>query len=538
MVAPNRAGMSQAARAVVGLLLVLPAALALLVGYLIPTVRTIIWSFQARSPLGGDAEWIGLDNYDDMVGEGFPGSLLFTLGFTIAPLATLLIVGPLLAAAAHHAGKPGRLLVRLGLTIPMVCFAPVALAIGWLLDRFEFDSMPRLSLWLAAWLTMFGLIVAIGVKVFLAVLRGGAPGRPAWPAGLAVAGLGVLTVLAVTLQTFTYPVTITRGGPARETETLMLDLYFQGFQTFASGPAAARGTVLLVLLMALGIAAWLIVVLSGLRFEVADHPAPTGKPWAVLASVAGLLLVLGITLYGLWPWLHRLGQFGPEEIRSEIGTALVNAWLPPLVSTVIGVGLAAVAGFGIGALRPFGRWSEVLLLPFAPWLFVGIGPLVAVKYEDAVRVLGMDNFLSSIPPTWLVIPALFLFTMLGRGLARSSRGYGSVALRSLPFVALVAAATWLVQAQSLLWGMTFRPGLDTTAPTLALMYINQFVDATPDEVPIGWVLPIPVILVFALGLAALNAFYLDPLTIRAGRERPPAVPAPPPAPPPAPVGQT
>ena len=518
----------------IGLLLLLPAGIALLIGYLIPTIRTVIWSFQARTPLAEGADWVGFDNYADLFEDGFGGALLFTVGFTIAPLATLLIVGPLLAAAAHHAGKPGRLLVRLGLTVPMVCFAPVALAVGWMLDRYDFDH-PRLTVWLAAWLTLFGLVSAIGVKVFLAVLRGGAPGRPAWPAGLAVGGLAVLTVLALTLQTFTYPMVITAGGPARQTVTPMLDVFSDGFRLLATGLGAAGATIVLVLLMVLGIAAWLIVALSGLRFEVADHPGPTGKLWAVLATVAGLLVVLGITLYGLWPWLHRLGQFGPEEFSSDLGPTLVNTWLPPLVSTVIGVGLAAIAGFGIGTLRPFGRWSELLLLPFAPWLFVGIGPLMLVKYDNAVNGVGVGTFLSRIPPIWLAIPALFLFTMLGRGLAQSGRGYGSVVLRALPFVALVTVATWLVQAQSLLWGYLVGTTDGMGAPTRVLNFVGQYIGAREDNIPIGWVLPIPVILVFALGLAALNAFYLDPLTIRAGRERPPAV-QPPVPPPPASTG--
>jgi ABC-type sugar transport system permease subunit len=501
-------------------LLLLPAGIALLIGYLIPTVRTMLWSFQERSPLGdGGNRWVGLDNYEELFADNFIVALFYTIGFAIAPLVTLLLVGPLLAAAAHHAGKPGRLAVRLGLTIPMVCFAPVALAIAWQIDRFDYEIPPRLGLWIAAWLTMFGLVCAIGVKVFLAVLRGGGPGRSAWPAGLVVGGLAAITLVALALPTFTYPYVISRGGPQGTTATPMLGVFEAGFVVLASGFGAAHATVLLILLAMLGIGAALVVLLSRLRFEFEPAASPNAKPWAVVATVAGLLVVLAVTVHGLWPWLSKLGQFTVDGAESQAGTALVNTWVPTLVSTVIGVGLAAVAGFGIGALRPFGRWSELLLLPFAPWLFIAIGPLAQVKFDSAASGTfdRLDTFLGWIPPIWLVVPALFLFTLMFRGLVRSGGGYGPAVLRALPMVALVGAATWLVQSQSLLWGLLVARE-DPNAQVLVLQAVVQ-VAQTPDAVPIGLILPIPAILVFALGLGALNVFYLDRLAIRVGRER-------------------
>jgi ABC-type sugar transport system permease subunit len=516
---PPRPGMSRSTRILIGLLILLPAGIALLLGYLVPTVRTMIWSMQSRAPLGdSEPEWVGFDNYERLFSDGFFGPLFYALGFAGAPLVTLLLVGPLLAAAAHHAGRPGRLMVRLGLTIPAVCFAPVALAIAWRIDRVDFESSPRLGLWVAAWLTMFGLMSAIGVKVFLAVLRGGGPGRSAWPAGLAVGGLAAITLVAVALQTFTYPFVITGGGPRDDTYTPMLSMYGLSLLRFDFGYGAAAGTLLLIMLMGLGLLAGLVVLLSGLRFEFeTGAAAPRAKPWAVITTVAGLLVVLAVTVYGLWPWLTRLGQLTVEGAGDETGTALVRTWLPTLISTVVGVTLAGVAGFGIGALRPFGRWSEWLLLPFAPWLFIGVGPLMLVKYDSAANADRIDTFLGAIPPIWLAVPALFLFTLLFRGLARSGTGIGSMLLRALPMVVLVGAATWLVQAQSLLWPFLVQFE-DVSAPVWLLRATGEFL-ATPDGLPIGLVLPIPAILVFALGFGVLNIFYVDRLAIRVGHDR-------------------
>src|SRR5690606_11898854 len=133
------------------------------------------------------------------------------------------------------------------------------------------------------------------------------------------------------------------------------------------GQAAADASLLLIVLMLLGIAAWLLVTFTGLRIELrparpGSAPARAGHPAALVATCLGLVAVLAVTAYGLWPLLSRLGSTGSQEIPGA-GQVLVNTWVPTLVSTLIGVGLAAVAAFGIGWLRPLGRWSE-LLLPF------------------------------------------------------------------------------------------------------------------------------------------------------------------------------
>jgi hypothetical protein len=236
----------------------------------------------------------------------------------------------------------------------------------------------------------------------------------------------------------------------------------------------------------------------------------------VVGAVLVLVVVLAVTFYGLWPWLTGLGRFTVDGGDSTAAEAVVNTWLPPFVSTVIGVGLAAVAGFGIGALRPAGRYSELLLLPFAPWLFMGIGPLFLVKWDAASEGDRVDTFLGHIPPIWLVVPALFVFTLLFRGLASHSANLGQAVLRALPMVGLVGAATWLIQSQSLLWGLlvSFE---DPNAQIWALRIAGELV--RPDAIPLGLILPIPVILVFALGLGLLHVLYLDRLAMRVGRDR-------------------
>jgi hypothetical protein len=497
----------------VGLLLLLPAGIGLLVGQVWPTLRTVQFSMQDRSVLGGgEGRFTGLDNYSALGGERTAEAYGAGLVLPLVPLVALLLVGPLLGFAAYRAGRAGRWTTRLVLAVPMVCFAPAAIATAWVFEHGFGEGQARTAFWLGS----FGLAAGLGVTGYLAVLRGRGPGRSGWPAGAVVGVVAGLAAVAVGLQAFASPLLTGEFTPV----PLLWQL---AFRLLALGTAAASGTILFTVLLVLGVVAALVMILSGLRLTVEPaRPDPGSRsPGAAVATGLGLLAVLAVSGYGLWPWLSRLGQL--DAGGESAGMVLVNTWLPPLLSTVVGVGAAALAGFGIGALRPLGRWSELLLLPFAPWLFVGIGPLVVAKYDAAVNGVFGDRagtFLGLVPPIWLVVPALFLFTLLFRGLADRPRqpgepaGYGRMVVTGLPMLALAGGATWLVQSQSLLWGLVIGLGGDhQTGPTLAVMQMPLL--ATGDS-PIGLVLPIPLLVIFAAGLAVLQLLYLDRLAIRTG----------------------
>lgn len=198
---------------------------------------------------------------------------------------------------------------------------------------------------------------------------------------------------------------------------------------------------------------------------------------------------------------------------------LFNTWLPPLISTVVGVGVALLAGFGIGAVRPLGRWSELLLLPFAPWLFVGLGPLSLAGF-DRLRAAGqLNTFTALIPPTWLAIPALVIFTVLFRGLARNMliMDRGAVLRAAAPMAVLVGGATVLVRAQDLSW--SYLVATDAEHLTGPLLAVRQLAELPASQVSVGLVLPVVLVAVFAVGLGVLQLFFLDRVTLRVGNPR-------------------
>ncbi len=489
------------ARTVIGIVLLVPAAVTLVISYGAPTVWTIRTGW--GQPLSAD---------------GFG----FALSLAVLPLLTILVIAPLLAYAAYRAGRPARWLLRLGLAVPMVCFAPTALATAWLLGRGRPATAgePGWFVRLATWSTLFGLVCGVGVTLYLAALRAREPGRPMRPAVLTVGGLAAVAVIAASLQVYAYP----RLLSGSQTLTPIAAQYRTAFVSFQVGQAAAQATLLLVVLAALGLLATAVVIMTGLRVEVdpvsrwlEEEPAGWRSRAAAIAAGFGLAGVLVVTGYGLWPWVTRLGG-GTAPAGVSSASVLFNTWLPPLVSTVVGVGVALLAGFAIGALRPLGRWSELLLLPFAPWLFVGLGPLSLAGF-DRVRAAGqLNTFAGLIPPTWLAIPALLIFTVLFRGLAANALVIDRALVRSaLPMVALVFGATVLVYAQDLSW--SYVVAADAEHLTGPLLAVRQLAELPASHVSVGLVLPVVLLAIFAVGLSVLQLVFLDRVTLRVGNPR-------------------
>jgi hypothetical protein len=242
------------------------------------------------------------------------------------------------------------------------------------------------------------------------------------------------------------------------------------------------------------------------------EPASPHQALGRAGAVGGLVLVLAVAGYALWPWLSAALTVDGVTLRyPEAGRALANTWLPSLLAALVGVGLAVLAGFGIGALRPLGRWSELLLLPFGPWLFVGLGALGEAAYVQRVDLDLVNTLGGLVPPTALSIPALFLFTLV----FRAERSAPSAVVRTIPLVGVVFAAVWVGYANSTVWPLLVASEPTTmTGPVLAIS--RSMMNFTTQG--IGLASPPVLVLLLALGLAAVQVAYLDRLAIRTGAE--------------------
>jgi hypothetical protein len=302
-----------------------------------------------------------------------------------------------------------------------------------------------------------------------------------------VGGLLAAGAIAAALQTFDYPFLVSQGDGSPDLETPAVSVYKRGLIEFRLGEASAIATVLLGVLVVLGLAAVALIIATGTRIEV-DPPSrratpeePTGRRARAMAlGGAGLVAVLAVTAYGLWPWLSGIGRTDLGEAAAGLPGATpsrvrLNTWSPALVSAAVGVALAALAGFGIGALRPLGRWSELLLLPFAPWLFVGTGPLAIANFRAAFDDGEVNTFVGLLSPSWLPIPALLVFTLLARGLRRrwERRGAG---------VSPVLAGSWRSRTRCRSWPWSpWPPGWSGPRTRSGASWSSRNRRSTPDR---------------------------------------------------------
>ncbi|WP_341720768.1 sugar ABC transporter permease [Micromonospora sp. FIMYZ51] len=546
-----RAPLGTGIRIGIGFLLLLPALLALAWSYLLPTGLAIARSTTRDRLLGPSTQDrllnpsidVGTDHYRQRFEQGIVGEYRMALLLAIVPLVLALLVAPVLALLADRAGRRARLATRALLAVPVAGYAPVALILGWRLDRIEPGSLARPYAMLAELTAVggAGLVVAVATTAFLGTLRGRRRLNDALPAAATVAGLLLIGIIAATLQSFVAPMLIASNrAPLPLTNIVALSLARMDL-----GRGSAEAVLLLAVLAVLGLAATALLLASRTRIEIAERPAahpdtsgpkataPAGPPAApgegsraarIGLAAAGVVSV-GLMLWAAWPWLRRSFRYTNDLgllPGASLGDLLVWTWLPTLLTTVVTIGVAVAGGFAIGGLRPLGRFSELLLLPFAPWLFVGTGPLAIESYLRTRDLGQLNTFLGIMPPGWVSIPALFLFTVLFRGLEprwRAGGGLGRTMLApAAPMVLLAGLVTWLVTAGQLLWPWLVGQTPGTRTAAVEAMAQGGTGRVRGDELALGAVLPLPIMVLFLVALVALQVRYLDRLAIRVGRQ--------------------
>ena len=460
------------------------------------------------------AEFVGLANYDYVFKfPEFTKALSNTLGLTAARLGTIVLVPLLLAIIVNEFGRWVRVPVRILFTVPIALFAPTLVTLVYRLvydPRIGLMGGPVLANPETAWpavldvdrMSTFGLVWSIALAFYLAALRGSGEGKPSWRKMwrplVATWVVGLLATVALAFQSFVTSEVLTMGGPANSTTTLPLVLYLIGFRGLNVGQASAVVMLILGTLMVLGLITGLIVVFGQLRLEMVPWAKRSGwfsgdgKPvWrrvvAIVLCVAVLLVALSACTATSLPWLlsantslksareaidsalmlpsssPSLDAYGRLVDQVPMGRTWLNTIVPPLISTLLQVLIAYVGALGIGAARPLKKWSELLLLPFSPWLFVTAGPL-SITFFLVWRAAGLlDTLWGLIPPIIVSVPMLFILTMFFKGQVAklpAARAEGQspagaffkhVILPSLPLVVLLASASLLFSMQDLMW---------------------------------------------------------------------------------------
>jgi ABC-type sugar transport system permease subunit len=520
---------SGVARKVIGWVLLAPAAVLTVLTLVIPTVRTIVTSLHDETFLR-ESRYVGFDNYGDVFARLWP-SVGFALSLVAAPIVAAVVAAPLVAAAVNWAGGWARVTARVVLSLALVVFAPVALAIAWRNSIAEDDptvladaDLTGATLRYVTLLTVVGVVCAVGVMLFLPAFR--ARDRRLWPTLFAIAGVAVPGLLAVGLQQFTLPFVMTGFGPRNETLTPVGLLYTYTYREARAGMGAAVGVVLLAVLAVLGVAAVLVVVLSRLRVTLLPRRQPPVRRDAGAIVLAALVLVavVAVLVLAMLPWFDALSG---QDVKSPSGMQ-ARTWSMAASGALVSVGVAYLAALGISGLRPLGRRSEWLLLPFAPWLFVGVAPL-SVEFFKSVRDAGdLDTAGALFPPIMVSLVALVAMAVLCRGQSvrwRQEVAGGAsapdtfftvVVLPTMPLAALLFVVATFLNAQDLVWPLLVElsPEKFTTPLNLYAADTTGFgqdfsvASATP---------PLAVILGF-LSLTAIQVFHLDRTAATTGAE--------------------
>ncbi|MBU0494747.1 MAG: hypothetical protein KKA73_15300 [Chloroflexi bacterium] len=577
-------------RLFLGLILLAPAGLCCLAGLVIPTLYTAFLSLQdARLIQLDQAEFVGLDNYARLFDAGSPfgEAMGLTLLLLVARVLVVCLVPLLLPLVVNEFGWLVRVPVRLLLTVPLALFAPVAWATTWALvlspgagplnGILQSVGQPA-QRWLmspdtARWallavdgLYTLALAVGVGLVWYLAALRGVGTGRRSRGAALValVASwtVGLLGVMALSFQTFVWSNVLTGGGPARSTTSLELLQYQEAFAYMRPGPGAAIATLVLLGLGLLGLTAGLVIALSRLRLEMVAWRKPSGlfqgvgRPCCIKAIAALLLavLVLGalavcilVVLPAVWvvvsslrppadivrfPW--PILPFTPTTAAYEqlaqtvhLDAVLVNTLVPGLLALLIAAPIAYLGALGIGAARPLGRWSELLLLPFSPWLFAGVGPLNVAAYAIVMQARDLPLLVKlALPGLLLVVPMLFVLTLFFKGQARhyrAARAAGASAvgaflrkliLPSLPLLVGLLALALLIHVQDMSWAfLVARKPAEMTMSVVLVQLRGAFATQPALLMAAMTLFGLPVFIIAFLILGGLQALYLDRLAL-------------------------
>jgi multiple sugar transport system permease protein len=255
---------------------------ALFVGF--PVVYSFVLSFEDWNMTSPDSHWVGLANYQELLGdETFLRSLLQTTIFTVA-ITTAVVIFSLAMALLINLRLRFIKVYRTVLYLPAVTsLVAIGIVWVWLFDP-QYGLINQIlrgiglegPLWLAdPGVALFALVITAAWRnigyfatIFLAGLQGidvqyyeaaridgAGPWACFWGITLPLLRPTVLFVVVMSVilsfQVFALVYVMTVGGPAGSTSVIVFYLYQQAFTYFRMGYASAVGYVLFVIIFAL-----------------------------------------------------------------------------------------------------------------------------------------------------------------------------------------------------------------------------------------------------------------------------------------------
>ena len=265
-------------------LLVAPQLAVVLIFFYWPAGQAVVQSFLLQDAFGLSTEFVWFENYKELLQEpGYFAAIFRTFAFSFAIAVSSLSLALLLAVMADKPLRGGAI-YRTLLIWPYAVSPPVvgvlwifmlnpslgilahglrAMGVDWnpLLDGNQAATLIILA---AAWkqisynfLFFLAGLQAIPKSVFeAAAIDGARPMRRFWTVTFPLLSPTIFFLLVVNIvyaffDTFGIIDTMTRGGPAKSTETLVYKVYVDGLLGGNLGSSAAQSVILMFLVIAL-----------------------------------------------------------------------------------------------------------------------------------------------------------------------------------------------------------------------------------------------------------------------------------------------
>jgi hypothetical protein len=456
-------------------------------------------------------------------------------GFTAA-IAVIRMGASLLAAlfgiSVAFLGPVGRNFFRTVFSIPVLLFAPFSFGFSFMLlgQGLGMPQHEMLTL-LAEALLSFSAFVLVALWLFPATRGSATENKSKVSARLVLVVFLALAAFASGLQGFAVSSTVNSTAGVNAVQSLAVRTMNLTYQ-FDERAMAQIGVMLLVLLALLGLTASIVLVATNFRLDLHRFVSGTKSAgwWVSLVLGLGVFVVVVATIAtfftGFVVYSSKLASLGllPQSDTGPNGFAplissLGNMVLPVLVWLCVSSLITYLAAFGIGALRPFGRYSEWLLLPFFPYLFVSVVTLSPVLLDALINLKLFGTQVALTYPLLIFVPQLIFLTLFFKGQVYSRAQANprpafprAILLPSIPVALTFAAVSGLLSVRDSYWyavsttqappGLYFR-GFENDS-LYSLCYY-------PLAVSIG-----SLVVLFPI-MALLQIFVVDRLRIQVGR---------------------
>jgi hypothetical protein len=395
-------------------------------------------------------------------------------GFTAA-IGVIRVVAALAAAlfgiSVAFLGPVGRNFFRTVFSVPVLLFAPVSFGFSFMLLGFG-SAQPQheiLTL-LAEALLSFSTFVLVALWLFPATRGSAAENRTKVRTRLVLVVFLALAAFASGLQGFAVSSTVNSLAGVNAAQSLAVRTMNLSDQ-LDERTRAQIDVILLVLLALLGLTASIVLVATNFRLDL--HRIVSGTKsagwWVSLVLGFWVFVVVAATtatfFIGFVVYSSKLASLGllPQSDSGPNGfgpliSSLGNMVLPVLAWLCFSTLITYLAAFGIGALRPLGRYSEWLLLPFFPYLFVSVVTLSPVFLETLINLKLFGTQVALTYPLLIFVPQLIFLTLFFKGQVYSRAQANprpafarAILLPSIPVALTFAAVSGLLTVRDSYW---------------------------------------------------------------------------------------